>query len=121
MLVKYGKSLDDCIRCPACQGDYIHHDTVTIFERETEDAPSRAIVIERIGRVSNITGAQAERGNPSSRRNGVAVRFWCEDCDVISELTLEQHKGNTLLRWRSVSDTKRDEPPPLSIVRRVSQ
>jgi hypothetical protein len=74
-----------------------------------------------MGLITNITGAQAERGNPSSRRNGVVIRFWCEDCDVISELTLEQHKGNTLLRWRSTVDTTRDELPPLSLIRRAGQ
>jgi hypothetical protein len=121
MLVRYGKFIDESIRCPACQCEYIHHDTVTIFERKTEDAPSHAIVVERIGQVSNITGAKAKRGNPSSCRNGVAIRFWCECCDALSELTIEQHKGNTLLRWRSASDTKRNEPPPLSIVRCAGQ
>jgi hypothetical protein len=29
--------------------------------------------------------------NPSSRRNGIAIRFWCENCDALAELTLEQH------------------------------
>jgi len=126
MLIAYGKSPDDCIKCPACQGGHIHHDTVTIFDRKAEDAPSYALVVERGGCVSNITGARAEQDNPSSRRHGVAIRFWCEECDTISELAVEQHKGSTRLRWRAAEghyspNTKCDEPPLLSIIRRFGQ
>jgi hypothetical protein len=44
-------------------------------------------------------------GNPSSRRQGLAIRFFCEGCggadsDDIIELTVAQHKGSTELAWR---------------------
>jgi hypothetical protein len=43
-------------------------------------------------------------GNPSSRRNGLSIKFWCEGCkgvdEDILELTISPHKGSTLLGWR---------------------
>jgi hypothetical protein len=43
-------------------------------------------------------------GNPSGRRDGLSIKFWCEGCkgvdEDILELTISQHKGSTLLGWR---------------------
>jgi hypothetical protein len=38
--------------------------------------------------------------NPSERRQGLAIAFSCEDCDAKLELTIAQHKGNTIVEWR---------------------
>jgi hypothetical protein len=60
-----------------------------------------AAVIEVFGAVTRHSYRPSHRvGNPSSRRGGVAIRFWCEGCDSAPELTLEQHKGETHLHWR---------------------
>jgi len=91
--------------CPKCQGQYLQHDAITIFERDEEDAPSHALHVEG-GRLSKIEGAQADRANPSLRRNGVSVRFWCESCRAIQELTIEQHKGSTYMRWREIEQAE---------------
>jgi hypothetical protein len=79
---------------------------VTIFERQKEDAPSTALVVEPGGGISNISGCMAERANPSMRRTGLAIAFWCEECHGVSELTIEQHKGNTYLKWRGVENLR---------------
>ena len=88
---------EDWLCCPAC-GFFggLHHDTVTIFERSQEDAPSQALEIDNIWKMRRGEGDN----NPSSRRDGVAIRFWCESCPTISELTIAQHKGTTILQWR---------------------
>ena len=39
-------------------------------------------------------------GNPSWRRHGLAICFECEFCGRTSELTIAQHKGQSLLAWR---------------------
>jgi hypothetical protein len=36
-------------------------------------------------------------GNPSGRRSGLTVLFWCECCHRITRLDIEQHKGETHL------------------------
>jgi hypothetical protein len=37
--------------------------------------------------------------NPSARRHGIRIEFECEDCGHASQLTLAQHKGETLVAW----------------------
>ena len=96
--VTFAKDDSTNLLCPACQGSYLHHGTVIVYDRASEDAPSYAIVVDREGALLT-EGAEATR-NPSSRRHGVAIRFECENCDTVSELTLAQHKGCTHLEWR---------------------
>ena len=51
-------------------------------------------------------------GNPSGRRQGVTIRFWCEGCAQRSVLTIAQHKGATLL------EQKREAPSTLPLFER---
>jgi hypothetical protein len=88
----------DWLLCPNCGEFYLHHDRVTIFERSEEDAPSHSLEVDGIWKMRKVEGGD----NPSCRRDGVAVRFWCECCSAISELTIAQHKGTTIMRWRRV-------------------
>ena len=39
------------------------------------------------------------RDNPSARRYGLRIFFWCEHCCAVPVLNIYQHKGNTFLRW----------------------
>lgn len=89
---------DNVLLCPGCSGNNLHHSTVTVFTRSQEDAkPVRTI----IGNAEVITGAMLPTGeNPSSRRDGIAIGFWCENCSFQGELTIAQHKGLTLVEWR---------------------
>lgn len=95
------------LKCP-CGSDLVHHDSVEVFER-TEDADAGVRV-----RVSGVdVGWRNEKppdrcpaavrvdtsldGNPSARRQGIAIHFWCEECRGRFVLTIAQHKGMTLL------------------------
>jgi hypothetical protein len=88
----------DDLLCPACGGANLHHNAVIVFNRVDgrEDAPSFAIRVDG----ENITCTDSNVGNPSSRRNAVAIEFWCETCPEISELVLTQHKGTSPLGWQ---------------------
>jgi hypothetical protein len=94
--VTFDSNNSDWLLCPGCGEHDLHHDQVTVFERETEDAPSRATEIDG----TRVRVLSDGRGNPSSRRGGIAIRFWCEHCSAVPELTLAQHKGTTLMEWR---------------------
>jgi hypothetical protein len=45
-------------------------------------------------------------GNPSQRRDGIAISFWCEQCGAGAKghpgltLTVAQEKGSTEIVWR---------------------
>ena len=111
--------------CPFCLHDYLHQLHVEIFSRPLgEDGESECVVVH---------GASANREagtyNPSGRRDGLLIYFWCEGCsagwppiDQISydlreeysktgyfdkeyhlplALAIYQHKGRTYIEWRT--------------------
>jgi hypothetical protein len=89
------------LRCPRCNGDYLHHHAVTVYDRGGEGpGPDEASVTTvdfdgtRVGKVSG------QSGNPSRYRNGMIIRFDCENCDALVRLDLYQHKGQTFLDIR---------------------
>jgi hypothetical protein len=83
------------LECPACAGNHLHHGKVEVFERANtlqEDlhvAVGNGTVVED----RNISD------NPSSGRNGLSIRFRCEQCSATPLLTISQHKGNTWLNF----------------------
>ncbi len=96
------------LRCPRCSGDYLHQGTVTVYDRG-EDAKVTAVSTVQNGLVSNHIRPTEETWNPSSRRHGVVIAFWCELChgQAVPEgveredlwLTFAQHKGVTHVGW----------------------
>lgn len=83
------------MQCPHCKETYLHHDKVEIFERlEDQDNGIHAIVE---GGILSIDSNLEE--NPSARRHGLIINFWCECCKGKSTLTISQHKGNTLVNF----------------------
>lgn len=86
------------LACPECgETCGMHHYHVADHVRRREDGCTetfRSGVFPHVG--------EPLLGNPSSRRGGVAVRFYCECCPAVSELCLAQHKGATFVYWRRV-------------------
>ena len=39
-------------------------------------------------------------GNPSRRRQGIVIGFYCEHCSYVTELTLAEHKGDVEVETR---------------------
>ena len=85
------------LHCPACGFFYLHHIKVDVFSRMQEDSPTGLHVAVDGTSVAIDHGADCKDGNPSMRRDGLAVYFTCEGCEAVSVLTLVQHKGNTIL------------------------
>ena len=82
--------------CPSCSGNYLHHDRVDIFERgEDQDKGIHVSVAE--GKVTVDTGLA---DNPSARRGGLNIHFWCEGCSAKPVLTIAQHKGNSFVNFK---------------------
>lgn len=94
--------------CPACRGDNLHHLGVKVFDR-AEDAQTITRTEVRGGLIASHLIAGAGAGNPSGRRDGLAVMFECEGCNADPlELTIAQHKGQTLMAWRYTTNPQRD-------------
>jgi hypothetical protein len=86
---------DDRLTCPVCGSIYLHHGRVEVFNR-AEDAPRGLHVVVDHDRVS---ADERLAGNPSARRHGVRITFWCEECEQQPVLCLAQHKGLSLVRF----------------------
>jgi hypothetical protein len=65
-----------------------------------EDAPTVHKIVVRDGFAAISKEENNTSGNPSRRRDGLAVRFWCEQCGSVSELTIAQIKGASFVGWR---------------------
>ena len=82
-----------------CGGINLHQDRVQTFWREGEDADKQNGMVSENG---HNTAFMLDRSkNPSTRRDGMLVRFECENCDAQPELAIYQHKGTTYLEWKS--------------------
>ena len=89
----------DTIKCPCCGGHNLHHEGIRVFDRSEDDEKVVVTAIENCA-VSVKTVASKDAKNPSSRRHGVRISFWCEMCETIPyDLTISQHKGSTFLGW----------------------
>jgi|GEM_PF-1153994 len=91
--------------CPRCGDSYLHHRSVVTFDR-SEDAETVLRTGVEVGKTTVQLVPQADSGNPSPRRDGLVIQFWCEKCGggddgaSVIELTLAQHKGETEVSWR---------------------
>ncbi len=83
------------LHCPSCGCNYLHHDRVEIFECG-EDAAHEVHVAVADGKATIDTSLN---GNPSPRRHGLKINFWCENCDAEPVLSISQHKGNTYVEF----------------------
>lgn len=86
----------DALECPACGCESIHQDNCATYWRDEEDSKIGTSTFSRAGKASFCHDMN---GNPSSRRDGISISFWCECCDVISRLDIIQHKGSTYIVW----------------------
>jgi hypothetical protein len=105
--LKYTGDPNHEIACPNCGGMNLHHSLVTTFWREKEDSDHGLCVQsgrpddgpQSQDREISVETITAMAGNPSSRRDGVEILFWCENCHATPRLLLAQHKGTTELQW----------------------
>lgn len=82
--------------CPCCSEHYLHHGTITVFDRGEDDERGLATTLND-GSVRVVTDLA---GNPSSRRDGMRIQFWCEYSQRTDiALVIQQHKGATLMYW----------------------
>ncbi len=102
--------LGETLLCPCCGGTYLHHDTVFVFNRREDAEMVNKTTVEGTRVVTEVVEDRTS-GNPSGRRTGLSVDFWCELCGVDKDgeptknmrLHILQHKGNTFMQWE-VSD-----------------
>lgn len=83
------------ILCPHCGDSCLHHADVEVWDRKCEDSNEVTKIKIADGRAKISLDP---RGNPSARRDGLAVHFVCESCGWPSRLTIAQHKGQSFMK-----------------------
>jgi len=97
--------------CPHCSFEYLHQNRVVVYERE-EDKNTIVTIVENVGsygRCTNTIPKPKSVDNPSSRRHGVEIQFYCEGCSAISSLRFAQHKGVTKVDWKITTNARKDD------------
>jgi hypothetical protein len=96
-------------KCLNCGGEYLHPHATWIYTRP-EDSPAVHYVgvqtADDCHGVDISTGCEnsAESDNPSLRRGGILIDFWCETCGAFgpgTQLRISEHKGTVEIEWRS--------------------
>jgi hypothetical protein len=87
------------LKCPSCDGNDMHQGLVRVFNRDEDaDSVDMTIVDDDVSTFHRIPSQGS--GNPSSRRHGLTIEFYCEACDGQTFiLGISQHKGWTHLKW----------------------
>lgn len=93
-----GNGYDAELLCPNCNGNFLHHDRVEVFERGEDQEVGVHVVVEDGKAVID----QNLIDNPSGRRHGLSIQFRCEGCSAKLVLTVAQHKGNTFVDFSPV-------------------
>jgi hypothetical protein len=102
--------MDQVLSCPHCGEIYLHHGTVTVYDR-SEDAEASVTTVPHKSFLHPVSRPDRLGENPSARRHGLAIAFECETCMVHAELTIAQHKGSTWVEWRYVVLPDPEEEP----------
>lgn len=119
-MIRYARTgCEDAIMCPHCSGEFMHHVGVDIYERhEDRDSGTHVAVygVDTNDRDSHLNKASvvvdtSMDGNPSPRRQGLTIQLWCEGCQSQLELSVAQHKGQTLVNFDVVrtAQTQNDD------------
>jgi hypothetical protein len=111
----YSEYDEQVLICPSCGIENLHVNKTfnysrgedkKIVQRTTQDAGGNV----KIEHVDNV-----ESGNPSDRRDGLKIQFYCEAGCMVT-LSMAQHKGNMFFKWQEIrkmnSQEKRDHGYP---------
>lgn len=97
-------SLDDffstTLKCPTCNEINLHHTSITVYSRSDDEEETFRTIVGHKGNVTDIVKSRG-CGNPSSRRHGLTIMFYCEHCGdgIDYVLCIAQHKGQTDIYW----------------------
>ena len=89
---------DHMLVCPVCGGLNLHHELVSVYSRNEDDATAR---LTTVNHDHTTVGASVDTG-PGDRRGGLVIEFSCETCLEKAprfELCVYQHKGSTYTEW----------------------
>ncbi|AZB50551.1 hypothetical protein [Synechococcus phage S-H1] len=105
----------DALLCPACGGDYLHHEGLAYFDREEDAATGNLTILGHLSENDELVYSASTQTKacmnlcPSPRRDGLTIGFWCELCAAKPSLSIYQHKGQTYAEWTAWGLPKQDQ------------
>ena len=96
---------DGDLLCPNCNEVYLHSDTVYVYNREEDADKVSVTTVHTNDEVVRSMPPHDLSGNPSGRRHGIKIAFYCEGCHDWGRnsdryyLNIAQHKGVTFMYW----------------------
>ena len=84
------------LECPSCGCDYLHHYKIESFERDDDEETGVHVSVKG----KSVSVDTDMRRNPSKRRHGMMIYFFCEYCTTKPVIELIQHKGRTHLTMK---------------------
>ncbi len=86
---------EDMLLCSCCgNSEYLHQDVVEVFDRSEDAEICRQTTVASSETLIQNTRS---RGNLRSRRDGLSIRFWCEECEARSVVDIAQRMATTFL------------------------
>jgi len=86
------------LACPHCGEAFLHQYKTEIFDRDEDDIEGLHVITDR---EKGIIIKKDLEGNPSKRRDGLRIHFFCEICQASCALEIYQHKGQTFVNFKS--------------------
>ncbi len=89
------------LKCRVCGDENTHQAKIEVFIRDGDDGRLPGVKTTIDGEITTVSRDDMD-SNPSGRRDGIRIYFWCESCHFDNdgrphyELLIYQHKGQTL-------------------------
>lgn len=84
--------------CPHCGDVFLHQYKTEIFDCDEDEIEGLHVITDRDAD-NKIIVKKDLKGNPSPRRDGLKIHFFCEMCSAKSALDIYQHKGQTFVKF----------------------
>lgn len=109
---EFGSPDYSVMKCARCESNNLHQFKVEVFARQEDQEKYTSYTVynaephwDSSSQDRNCLGLivdqdKAHASNPSDRRQGVNIHFWCELCSHITKLSISQHKGCEYLEYR---------------------
>lgn len=98
---------DNVLTCPICEGVHLHQTTVAVYHLppNSHRGEEGQVLVDTSTREVRIGNVDRRDGlNPSyTGREGLRIKFMCEEGCKTPDLLIWQHKGWTHVEWDEVS------------------
>ncbi len=92
--------------CPICNSPCLHHTDIQIYERSEDSVNGIHVLVISCDGVKQGKNSDSRvivdgnmKKNPSERRQGLRIHFYCKYCSSYLTLNIAQHRGTTEIWW----------------------